>query len=66
MPELPNGSDEHKLASMADNTMFILAGGKERTEREFEVLCKASGFSSYRIAARYVSTSSMGVIEFLK
>ncbi|XP_028762814.1 isoliquiritigenin 2'-O-methyltransferase-like [Neltuma alba] len=65
MPEIPNGSDGHKHVSIADNLMLVQPGGKERTEEEFEALCKDSGFSSYRIAARVASTA-LGVIEFYK
>ena len=65
MPEIPDGSDGHKYASVLDNLMFLLPGGKERTEKEFAALCKASGFSNYVIAARIASTT-LGVIEFYK
>ncbi|XP_028781371.1 isoliquiritigenin 2'-O-methyltransferase-like [Neltuma alba] len=65
MPEIPNGSDEHKYVSVLDNLMFLQSGGKERTEKEFEALCKDSGFSSYRIAA-HVAYAALGVIEFYK
>ncbi|KAK4255959.1 hypothetical protein QN277_008883 [Acacia crassicarpa] len=65
MPEMPNETDSHKHAAIADNYMFLLAGGKERTEKEFEALGKAAGFSIYRVAARLFS-SSLGVIEFYK
>ncbi|OIW01445.1 hypothetical protein TanjilG_30919 [Lupinus angustifolius] len=45
MPEEIDSSDATKYVSIIDNTMFILAGGKERTEKEFEKLCEESGFS---------------------
>ncbi|XP_028760806.1 isoliquiritigenin 2'-O-methyltransferase-like [Neltuma alba] len=61
----PDGSDGHKHVSIADNLMLVQPGGKERTEKEFEALCKDSGFSSYRIAACVASTA-LGVIEFYK
>ncbi|KAI9098371.1 hypothetical protein K1719_024996 [Acacia pycnantha] len=65
MPEIPIASDGHKLAAILDNIMFLQAGGKERTEREFEALGKAAGFSTYRVAA-LVFSSALGVIEFYK
>ncbi|KAK4280172.1 hypothetical protein QN277_011830 [Acacia crassicarpa] len=65
MPEIPIASDGHKLAAILDNIMFLQAGGKERTEREFEALGKAAGFSTYRVAA-LVFASTLGVIEFYK
>ncbi|KAI9119966.1 hypothetical protein K1719_008935 [Acacia pycnantha] len=70
MPEIirgnNNASDEgHKFAAILDTVMLMLAGGKERTEREFEALGKVAGFSSYRVAARLLS-SVLGIFEFYK
>ncbi|KAI4346404.1 hypothetical protein L6164_007301 [Bauhinia variegata] len=64
MPEEPETSVASQYVSIIDNTMFIQAGGKERTEREFAKLCKDSGFSSYRVVSRALSV--YGVIEFYK
>ncbi|KAI9119990.1 hypothetical protein K1719_008959 [Acacia pycnantha] len=65
MPEIPNASHGHKFAAILDNIMFMLAGGKERTEKELEALGKAAGFSTYRVAGRLLS-SVLGVFEFYK
>ena len=65
MPEIPKASDGDKYVTILDNVMFLQAGGKERTEKEFAALCKASGFSSFVIAARIPSTT-LGGIEFYK
>ena len=64
MPEEPDSTDASKLVSITDNSMFIQAGGKERTKKEFEKLCKDSGFSSSLVACRTLSV--FGVIEFYK
>ncbi|XP_028805806.1 isoliquiritigenin 2'-O-methyltransferase-like [Neltuma alba] len=64
MPEIPKASDGDKYVTILDNVMFLQAGGKERTEREFADLCKSAGFSGYQIAACVFST--LGVIEFYK
>lgn len=64
LPEEPESSVAAKYVSIVDNSMFIQAGGRERTEKQFEKLCKSSGFSSFRVAARALSV--YGVIEFYK
>lgn len=64
MPEEPDSSDASKYVSIIDNTMFIQAGGKERTEKEFHKLCTHSGFSSFRVVSRALSV--YGVTEFYK
>ncbi|KAI9098375.1 hypothetical protein K1719_025000 [Acacia pycnantha] len=64
LPEEPESSVATKYASIVDNSMFIQAGGRERTEHQFQKLCKNSGFSSFRVAARALSV--YGVIEFYK
>ncbi|KAE9592483.1 hypothetical protein Lal_00028609 [Lupinus albus] len=64
MPEEIDSSDATKYVSIIDNTMFILAGGKERTEKEFEKLCKDSGFSRFVVVC--LALSVFGVIEFYK
>ncbi|XP_054780827.1 isoliquiritigenin 2'-O-methyltransferase-like [Prosopis cineraria] len=64
MPEIPKASDGDKYVTILDNVMFLQAGGKERTEKEFAALCKSSGFSGYQIAASVFSV--LGVIEFYK
>ncbi|XP_027352344.1 isoliquiritigenin 2'-O-methyltransferase-like [Abrus precatorius] len=63
MFETIQSSDAEKFASSIDNLMFIF-GGRERTEKEFENLCKDSGFSSFKVICRAFST--LGVMEFYK
>ncbi|KAF7836152.1 isoliquiritigenin 2'-O-methyltransferase-like [Senna tora] len=55
-------SEEAKLSSRLDITMF-LQGGRERTEKEFEYLCKCSGFSGIKVAC---CAFDLRVIEFYK
>ena len=64
MPEEPEPADESKLVSTIDNLMFITVGGRERTEREYENLCKRSGFSTFQVACRAIAT--LGVMELYK
>ena len=44
--------------------MFIQPGGKERTEKEFEALSKAAGFSGFQVICRAFTV--MGVMELYK
>ena len=64
MPQEPDSSDAAKYVSIVDNTMFIQAGGKERTLQEFEKLSKESGFSSFKVVCRALSVH--GVVELYK
>ncbi|KAM4105989.1 hypothetical protein ACJW30_04G029600 [Castanea mollissima] len=64
MPEAPEASNAAKYVSMLDNAMFIQPGGKERTEKEFEALSKASGFSGFKIICRAFTV--LGVMELYK
>ncbi|KAI4344890.1 hypothetical protein L6164_012072 [Bauhinia variegata] len=64
LPETPEATDASKLVSNLDNLMFITVGGKERTEKEFENLCKRSGFSKFQVACH--AFSALGVMEFYK
>ncbi|KAI9116736.1 hypothetical protein K1719_012394 [Acacia pycnantha] len=63
MAEANWATEEAKYVSILDNLMF-LQGGRERTEKEFESLCKISGFSSFKVACR--AFSALGVMEFCK
>ncbi|RDX63290.1 hypothetical protein CR513_58299, partial [Mucuna pruriens] len=65
VPEVPNSSDISKHTCTIDSLMFLAHGGKERTENEFENLCKSSGFSKFHVAFSGIS-STMGVAEFYK
>ncbi|KAK7323372.1 hypothetical protein VNO77_26844 [Canavalia gladiata] len=63
MPEVIQSSNVDKYVSSMDNLMFIY-GGRERTEKEFENLCRASGFSNFQVAC--CAFSVLGVMEFYK
>ncbi|KAF7836155.1 isoliquiritigenin 2'-O-methyltransferase-like [Senna tora] len=62
MGDIVEQSEEAKLASSLDNTMF-LQSGRERTEKEFEYLCKCSGFSGIKVAC---SAFYLRLLEFYK
>ena len=64
IPEVPNSSDASKHTRILDNHMFLAHGGRERTEIEFENLCKSYGFSKFHNACS--SISYIGVMEFYK
>ncbi|WVY98732.1 hypothetical protein V8G54_030883 [Vigna mungo] len=49
MPEEPEATEQSKLFSCLDNLMFITAGGKERTLKQYENLCKLAGFSKFHM-----------------
>ncbi|KAF7803388.1 isoliquiritigenin 2'-O-methyltransferase-like [Senna tora] len=63
MPEVMEELEDGKFVSGLDNLMFII-DGRERTEKEFESLCKRSGFSAFKVASRAYSVQ--GVMEFYK
>ena len=65
MAEAPEPSMGSQYVSRNDNSMLLLHGGKERTAREFEALCKGSGFSDFRVACCVYSCVS-AVMEFHK
>ena len=50
MPEAPESTMASKYVSLLDNAMLNI-DGKERTEKEFEALCKGSGFSSFQVVS---------------
>ncbi|KAF7836229.1 Isoliquiritigenin 2'-O-methyltransferase [Senna tora] len=62
MGEEVEESEEAKLASTLDIIMFAY-GGRERSEKEFESLCKRSGFSGIKLACR---AYHQGIVEFYK
>ncbi|KAK7270372.1 hypothetical protein RIF29_23459 [Crotalaria pallida] len=64
MPEEPEPTEESKLVSILDNLMFLSVGGRERTRKQYENLCKLSGFSRFQVACR--AFSALGVMEFYK
>ncbi|XP_054811403.1 isoliquiritigenin 2'-O-methyltransferase-like [Prosopis cineraria] len=63
MPDTIEATEEAKFVASIDNLMF-LHDGRERTEKEFESLCKRSGFSGFKVACRAFSV--LGVMEFCK
>ncbi|XP_057737363.1 isoliquiritigenin 2'-O-methyltransferase-like [Arachis stenosperma] len=65
MPEIPNSSNSSKHICDVDYLMFIINGGKERTQKEFERLCINSGFSRFQVACT-TSLTTFAVIEFYK
>lgn len=52
LPEEPEPTEESKLVSTLHNLMFITVGGRERTQKQYENLCKLSGFSKFQVACR--------------
>ncbi|XP_027364679.1 isoliquiritigenin 2'-O-methyltransferase-like [Abrus precatorius] len=64
LPSEVSESNESKLIFTLDNIMYITNGGKERSNKEYESLCKLSGFSRFQVACRAFFT--LGIIEFYK
>ncbi|KAL2324733.1 hypothetical protein Fmac_023791 [Flemingia macrophylla] len=64
LSEEPEQTEESQLVSTLDNLMFITVGGRERTQKQYENLCKLSGFSNFQVACR--AFSCLGVMEFYK
>lgn len=62
LPEDPEPTIEYKNISILDNIMFITPGGRERTEKQYEILGKRAGFSRFQVVSR--AFSIMGVMEF--
>lgn len=65
IPEVPDSSLISKNTCIADNLMFAVTSGKERTEKEFDKLCRNSGFSRFHVACSDLSVTSR-VMEFYK
>uniref|UniRef100_A0A5B7A0Y8 Putative caffeic acid 3-O-methyltransferase-like n=1 Tax=Davidia involucrata TaxID=16924 RepID=A0A5B7A0Y8_DAVIN len=63
MPMVPESSNAAKYATQLDNFMLLQLGGRERTEEDFEALCKASKFSNLQIVC---CAYAFSVIEFYK
>ncbi|KAA8546325.1 hypothetical protein F0562_002936 [Nyssa sinensis] len=63
MPLTPEQTSAAKFAALMDVTMLNTPNGKERTEKEFEALCKGAQFSDFKIICTILS---LGVIEFRK
>ncbi|TKY51530.1 Isoliquiritigenin 2'-O-methyltransferase [Spatholobus suberectus] len=64
LTEEPEPTEESQLVYTLDNLMFITVGGRERTRKQYENLCKLSGFSKFQFAC--LAFSSLGVMEFYK
>ncbi|KAI5432160.1 isoliquiritigenin 2'-O-methyltransferase [Lathyrus oleraceus] len=63
-PEDPEPTNASKMISIIDNIMFITAGGRERTPKQYENLGKQAGFSKLHVACR--AFSIIGVMELYK
>jgi len=63
-PEEASESNVSKLLSNFDSLMYMTSGGKERSEEEYEKLCKLSGFSRFQVVCR--AFSALGTMEFHK
>ena len=65
MPEAPESTIAAKCVSSLDNILSsVRVGGRERTKKEFEALCKLSGFSTFQFVC--CAFSLLGVMEFIK
>lgn len=53
MQEAPDSSMSSQYVSRLDNGMLLYLEGKERTVKEFEALCKGSGFSKFKVCCAY-------------
>nr|WBW48346.1 caffeic acid O-methyltransferase 2 [Paeonia lactiflora] len=64
MPIAPDSSNRSKYVSQLHHTMQLNhEGGKERTDKEFETLSKAAGFSKFQVICCAIT---LGVMEFYK
>lgn len=64
MPEEADVSSATKNIALFDNVMLVQGNGRERNKKEFEALCKTSGFSQFKVAC--YAMSLLGVMEFYK
>ena len=64
MPEAPESSMASQYISGFDNAMLLHLEGQERTKKEYEALCKGSGFSNIQVVVRACTLSA--VMEFHK
>ena len=62
--EYPEATNASRIISIVDNIMFINAGGKERTAKEYESSAQSSGFSSLEVVC--YAFSIIGVMELHK
>jgi len=64
LPECPEPTNASRFASIIDNIMFINAGGKERTAKEYEILAQRSGFSRLEVVC--CAFNIIGMMEIYK
>nr|ACJ84475.1 unknown [Medicago truncatula] len=64
LPECPEPTNASRFASIIDNIMFINAGGKERTPKEYEIFAQRSGSSRLEVVC--CAFSIIGVMEIYK
>jgi caffeic acid 3-O-methyltransferase len=64
LSEYPEATNASRMISIIDNIMFINAGGKERTAKEYEKLAQHSGFSRLEVVC--CAFSIIGVMELHK
>ncbi|KAK7833409.1 caffeic acid 3-o-methyltransferase [Quercus suber] len=64
MPEATVSSIASQYISHLDMSMLLNLEGQERTEKEFEALCKESGFSSFQVV--FCAYTLWAVMEFHK
>ncbi|WJX80732.1 hypothetical protein P8452_63690 [Trifolium repens] len=62
--DLGSTNNASKMVSAIDNIMFITAGGKERSPKEYEILGQKFGFSKLQVICR--AFSILGVMELYK
>lgn len=63
-PEDQEPTNVSRWLSIADNMMFVTAGGMERSVKEYETLGKRSGFSKIQVVC--LAFSIIGVMELYK
>jgi hypothetical protein len=64
LSKYPEATNASRMISIIDNIMFINAGGKERTAKEYEKLAQHSGFSRLEVVC--CAFSIIGVMELHK
>ncbi|XP_075674930.1 caffeic acid 3-O-methyltransferase 1-like [Castanea sativa] len=64
MPEATESSLASQYISRLDMSMLLNLEGQERTEKEYEALCKESGFSNFQVV--FCAFTLFAVMEFHK
>ncbi|PKI69566.1 hypothetical protein CRG98_010049 [Punica granatum] len=65
MPKAPDSTLASRYITQLDATMLIQLGSHERTQKQFEALCMASGFSEFWVAD-HLAYSVWAIMEFRK